>query len=72
MTKRSKGFWLALFMLLVLFLSVAVYYSFALLPDTCCDPSEKCCCADPGQFGPLKEYTCACAGGYVQWRECKY
>jgi len=71
--KKSNGLRLSLFVLLLLFISGAVYYSFAVLPDTCCDPSEKCCCAAFDQWNrPLRDYSCACAGGHVQWRECKY
>jgi hypothetical protein len=73
MTKKGNGHWLGLCLLLIFFIFGATHYPFTVLPDTCCDPLEKCCCADYGPNGqPLKEYTCACAGGYLQWQECKY
>jgi hypothetical protein len=71
---KSKNMRFLMFLFLVLLICGAVYDSFAVkLPDSCCEASEKCCCAANDEFGrPLREYSCTCAGGYVQWRECKY
>lgn len=37
----------------------------------CPNPEEPCCCPKKDGYY-LRSYTCACAGGQLQYQECHY
>jgi hypothetical protein len=37
----------------------------------CTNPDEPCCCAQKDGYY-VSSYTCACAGGQLQWQKCTY
>lgn len=64
------------FRTILLMLFVVTIILFGNLPgsncnDVCTDPEAPCCCPKKDGYY-LGSYTCACAGGELQYQECHY
>lgn len=69
MTKRLFNF---LFIVVLIILGIFISMADGSNCDGVCpDPNEPCCCEQREGYY-LESYSCACAGGVLQWQECHY
>lgn len=74
MTKCQR---ILFFVVAMIFISIIATTGFKVIAgggecsEICDIPEEPCCCEiEEGYY--LKSYSCACAGGELQWQECHY
>ncbi|MBC7362414.1 MAG: hypothetical protein H5U06_09055 [Candidatus Aminicenantes bacterium] len=62
---------LGLLMILTVFLIIPFGLKAENCAGICPDPNKPCCCEERDGYY-LINYSCACAGGQLQWQECRY